>query len=395
MATNSNGIISPLNLEAGAGLLNNAGIRPGTGLTDPIDEYNATTILTKLLSINLTAVSANITAPTRTSLQTMGQSTCPALGGSVPIAYQNTNYPILPTGGVPKLIPASQVDLMGGIVNDKGNVWLGSGDNGKFAQAYFSSAGYISLVNPFIISAANANDNYLGPTFTTMDDLITGDFTTLTLALTAFGNDIADLGTMIDLTNLDNLGSPSALLAALSKSGNMPTGTLPAVRTALQEQGLTNKDIQDLVTNNQFGLFNPNGLTPNEFNTLQKKAYPALCNITGDDLTDVLSILDVTTPNITQMCELLNPVKIFPTSWPSITLPTPNGPVLVYNANGSLNGDIEPVVNSGTLAPVGCDELAKIVPQANAVGSKAIQIALQQVKNISGLTLPQLAAVLT
>jgi hypothetical protein len=395
MATNSNGIISPLNLEAGAGLLNNQGIGVGTGLTVPIAEYNATTILTKLLAINTTAVGANITSSTRTALQTMGASTCPALGGAVPTAYQNTNYPILPIGGTPKLIPASQVNLFGGIVLDKGNVWMGSGDNGKFAQAYFSSAGYISLVNPFIISAVNANDNYLGPTFTTMDDLITGDLAFITLALTAFGQDIAKLGTAIDLTNLDNMGSPAALLAALSKAGNMPTGTLPAVRTALQEQGLTNKDIQDLVTNNQVSLFNPTGLTPNNFNTLQKKAYPALCTITGDNLTDVLNILDVTTPNITQMCELLNPVKIFPTSWPSITVPTSNGPVLVYNADGSVNGEIDPIVNSGALLPVGCDELAKIVPPANAVGSKAVQISLQQVKNISSLTLPQLAAVLT
>ena len=125
-----------------------------------------------------------------------------------------------------------------------------------------------------------------------------------------------------------------------------------------------------------------------------KVAYPALCTIQDADLVDVLAILQVTTPNITSMCQLLDPVKIFPVSFASLTLPGPDGPILIYNTTGEVNSVIEPIVNSGKLAPVGCDELAKIVPQDQAVGSKAIQIALQQVKNISNLTLPQLAAVL-
>jgi hypothetical protein len=385
--------ISPLSLEAGAGLLNNTGIRLGTALTANVTAYESTTLVAKLLTIQTLAATANITAPTRTSLQTMGASTVPALGDSVPTAYQNTNYPVPPPGGTPKLIPANSAVLFSGIVENVGNTYLGNGDLGKFAQAYFSSSGYISLINPVILSAANAN-NYLGPTFTGMDNLITGDLAQVNLAFPAFGEDLAALGFVLNLANLDNIGTPAALLQALSKAGNMPTGTTPAVRAALNAAGVTDQEITDLVTNNVYSLFNPTGMTEPEFNALQKRAYPALCNVTGADLQDVLDILDCTTPNITQMCELLNPVKIFPNSFLSLTLPTPNGNKLVYSPSGSVNGDIEAIVNSGTLAPVGCDELAKIVPPANAVGSKSLQIALQQVKNISNLTAPQLAAVL-
>jgi hypothetical protein len=385
--------ISPLSLEAGAGLLNNTGIRLGTALTANVTAYESTTLVAKLLTIQTLAATANITAPTRTSLQTMGASTVPALGDSVPTAYQNTNYPVPPPGGTPKLIPANSAVLFSGIVENVGNTYLGNGDLGKFAQAYFSSSGYISLINPVILSAANAN-NYLGPTFTGMDNLITGDLAQVNLAFPAFGEDLAALGFVLNLANLDNIGTPAALLQALSKAGNMPTGTTPAVRAALNAAGVTDQEITDLVTNNVYSLFNPTGMTEPEFNALQKRAYPALCNVTGADLQDVLDILDCTTPNITQMCELLNPVKIFPNSFLSLTLPTPNGNKLVYSPSGSVNGDIESIVNSGTLAPAGCDELAKIVPPANAVGSKSLQIALQQVKNISNLTAPQLAAVL-
>jgi hypothetical protein len=35
------------------------------------------------------------------------------------------------------------------------------------------------------------------------------------------------------------------------------------------------------------------------------------------------------------MCDLLDPVKIFPTSYSSLTLPTPDGPVLIYDTTGA------------------------------------------------------------
>jgi len=386
--------ISPLSLEAGAGLLNNTGIRLGTALTANITAYESTTLVTRLLTIQSLASTANITSGTLASLQTMGAASVPALGDSVPTAYQNTNYPVPPPGSTPKLIPANSVVLFSGIIENIGNTYLGSGDVGKFAQAYFSSSGYISLINPVILSAANAN-TYLGPTFTGMDNLITGDLAQVNLAFPTFGEDLADLGFAFNLSNLDAVGSPAALLQALSQAGNMPNGTTPAVRAALNAAGVTDAEITDLVTNNIYSLFNPTGLTPPEFDAIQRRAYAGLCNVTGADLQDVLDILECTTPNITQMCELLNPVKIFPRSFASLTLPTTNGPVLVYDTAGNLSSAVEPIVNAGNLAPVGCDELAKIVPPANAVGSKALQVALQQVKNISGISAPELAEVLT
>jgi hypothetical protein len=90
----------------------------------------------------------------------------------------------------------------------------------------------------------------------------------------------------------------------------------------------------------------------------------------------------------------LNPVKMFPTSYSSLTLPTPNGPVLIYDTTGAVNSVIAPILNSGTLTPVGCDDLAKIIPPANAAANRALQVAFQQVKGINGTTAPQLAAIL-
>jgi hypothetical protein len=90
----------------------------------------------------------------------------------------------------------------------------------------------------------------------------------------------------------------------------------------------------------------------------------------------------------------LNPVKIFPTSFSSLTLPTPNGPVLIYDTAGSVNSVIEPVLNSGSITPTGCDDLGKIIPTAQAAANRALQIAFQQIKGITDTTAPQLAAIL-
>lgn len=384
------GIISPLNLEAGAGLLQNIAINVGANLTSNVTAYNSTTVVSKLLEIQTYLTSANVSPANQTALQSLGSTSCPALGDSTPSAYTSNTYP----GSATNLFPASTTLFSGAIIS-VASTYLGNGDSGKFAQAYFASQGYISLINPFIISAVNVNTtDYLGPTFEGMDALITGDLAQVNLAYPALGEDLQALGQMIDLANLDNLGSPAALLQQLSRVGNMTAGTLPAIRDALAEVGLSNQNIQDLITNNVESLFNPNGLPIYEFNALQKKAYPALCTIQGSDLQDVLDILDVTTPNISKMCELLNPVKLLPNSYLSLTIPTPGGLTLVYDTNGDVNSVVSSIIDTENLAPVGCEELGKIVPPAYSVGSKAIIIALNQVKNIKGLTLPALAAAL-
>ena len=107
-----------------------------------------------------------------------------------------------------------------------------------------------------------------------------------------------------------------------------------------------------------------------------------------------MKILDCITPNIATMADLLNPVKLYPTSFSSLTLPTPDVPVLIYNTDGSVNSAIETILNSGTVTPKGCDDLAKVIPSAQAQANRALQIAYQQIKGIRSTTTQQLAAIL-
>jgi hypothetical protein len=377
---------TPLQLTAGVGFYNNTGITANTALASNIASYNALAPIANLIyTIGQAAsnVSLSIGAGTLASLKTLGASVsgnyCPALGDSVP---SNVSWTVGDAGYASSITTAA-------------STYLGSGDFSKFAQAFGAAQGYISLTNAIINSAVNANStDYLGPTFTNMDNLITGDIAQVTLAFPAFGADLALDGDLFALDNLEYFGTPAGLINQLSEIGNILDGTTPCVTTELLAQGLSNKNIKDLVNINTQSLLNPDGLTENQFNTIQKRAYAALANVTGSCLQDVLDILNCTLPNINTMADLLNPVKIFPNSYLSLTLPTPSGPVLIYDTTGAVNSAITPILNSGTVTPTGCDELAKIIPPATAAANRALQIAFQQIKGISNTTVPQLAVIL-
>lgn len=402
---------TPLQLTAGVGFYSGNAITANTQLANNITAYNSLAPIANLIyTIGQAAsnVSLSISAGTLANLKAIGANVagnyCPALGDSVP---SNVSWTVGNAGYATSITTAASTQL-------------GGGDFGKFAQAFGAAQGYISLTNNIINSAVNANStDYLGPTFTNMNNLISGDIAQVNLAFPAFGADLANIGCAIKFSSPDLIGTPAGLLKNLAECGNILNGSTPCVTSALRTEGLTDQDISDLVNNNVQSLFNPNGLTQNQFNTLQKRAYPALTKISRDTkitgslsnvvtriqnaqvstgqsncLQDVLDILDCTTPGIETMADLLNPVKLFPTSYPSLTLPTPDGPVLIYDETGAVNSNITVILNSGSVSPTGCDELAKIIPQANAAASRALQIGFQQIKGITGVTTQQLAAIL-
>ena len=377
---------TPLQLTAGVGFYSGNAITANTQLANSIASYNALAPIANLIYTIGQATSnvgLSISAGTIANLKSLGANVagnyCPALGDSVP---SNVSWTVGNAGYATSITTAA-------------STYLGSGDFGKFAQAFGAAQGYIALTNNVINSAVNVNsDDYLGPTFSNMNNLITGDIAQVNLAFPAFGADLANIGCAIKFSRPDMIGTPAGLLQNIAECGNILNGSTPCVTVALKAEGLTDQNISDLVNNNVQSLYNQNGLTQNQFNTLQKRAYPALVNVTGACLQDVLDILDCTSPNIETMADLLNPTKLFPTSFSSLTLPTPNGPVLIYDTNGAVNSVITPILNSGSITPTGCDELAKIIPPANAAANRALQIAFQQVKGITGVTTQQLAAIL-
>lgn len=379
------GLVSPLALTAGRNFYNttgNTGIVTNAVFTSTVATYDSNALMANLLPAIANAAvlvtASSMSTATLNSIRTLGNATAPALADSVSAGISVT---IGNTGVTGQMLANA-------------STYLGSGNFSVFAQAFGAALGYLTLTNNIINSAVNSN-SYLGPTFENMDDLITGDVTRVNLALQTFGQDLDQLGQFFDFADLDFFGTPAGLLNQLSARGNMINGSTPAVTAALQDQGLTQQNIEDLVNLNVASLFNPQGLTTNQFDALQKRAYPGLCNVTDADLQDVLDILEITTPNIQAMCDLLDPSKIFPTSYLSLTLPTPAGDVLIYNGDGSVNSQVEQSLNDGSIVPQGCDQLAKIIPADQAAVNRALQVSLAQIKNINKLTTASLARLLT
>ena len=374
---------TPLQLIAASGILSNTGVALPTSMVESINSYNTANLIAPLLSTAVAAETYGLNAATRYLLQTLASNSCPALSASVPAAYANATTSVSET----PVIPPAPVGGFGNLILDTGNRYLGNGDLSKFAQVFSSVNGFRRQSTDTVYSAVNAT-TYMGPTYTNMNDLITGDITAVTLAIPSFAQDVAEQGQAFDLAAIAEFGTPAALLRQLSSIAKIVRGTIPPVEAALLAQGLTPDEIDALCTPSQSDLV----LTQTQLNSLQQRAYRAMVNVVGDDLVQVLAILQVTTPDINTMADLLNIQKLFPRSWQSLTTPVDNNAVLIFDQSGAVSDTVTVYINEAIVT--GCDQLAKIVPPEQAVAATALSQSLQQIGNLSQLTLPELAEVL-
>ena len=391
-------ITTPLQLTAVAALLQNQGLQPfPPALATAIQNFNATTVISNFIAaVNFYKAQSYATESTLDSLLRIGATVCPALGNSIPESPVGS-YPYLDSEYLINYLGAtdgSTLDPSGfsNLIEQTCAAYLGNGDASRFCQGFMSVQGYIDTTNQYINSGVNANQ-YLGPLFSDMDDLVTGNISKITTDLPNFGVDLFKQGNLWNLNKPDLYGTPAGLIQQISAAAGIRGRTVPALQNAMISMGLTANNISDLVNDNRVGLNRPNGLTQNEFDKLQLMAYTAITTISGDDLQQILDILGVTTPGVDSLDDLLNPVIMFPLSYASLQTPSPNGPVLIFNSTGAVNSSIAPIVNSYLPTASGCDELGKVIPPAQAVANKAIQVSLQQVNNIPNTTLPKLAEV--
>jgi hypothetical protein len=300
----ADGQLTALQLNAAAGLLQNQGIAINANLVTAISDYETTTLLTPFLD---TVSSSNITANVRNSLKTLAANTCAALSNSVPVEYTALGNQLT------IVVEAQAVkDICG---NNVSNI----------AQAVNQALGYTSQTTVFVNSAVNSQ-TYLGNTFTNVNNMITGGVTTVNLATQAFGADLQALGRLINLAELNDFGSPLALVRQVFAIA----GTVPVLAVAFVEAGID----QQVVIN----LSNP---TITVVDSAQRLMYQAMTEITGTDLAQILTVLQVTTVGINTMADLLNPFKLFPNSFLSMTAPTAQGPRAIYvNAQGTVNTDL-------------------------------------------------------
>lgn len=306
----------------------------------------------------------SITQPVYDNLISIGSSTIPALGLSKPASYTNTYTGELTSFGFLRLFPYQAYKEF-------------NPGNGSYTQFLFSfNACYAKKSSENItITSINNSQTYLDGIYSNMDDLITSDITGVNKSTFYWGQDLVASGKVIDLSLIDSFGNPQSLLKTIYKNQAL---TQP-LNLALLSAGLTATEINDLST------------TAVATNDQLKLIYAAFSLILSQDLKDVCVILNCQTPNLEKLSDLLNPKKLFPNSYSSLTFPVYNSiPLptnsktyfLIYNGNS---------VNYNNL-DIG-KRLSNILPADIAFAADAFSISMMQIKNIKSANIEKFSQV--
>lgn len=254
----------------------------------------------------------------------------------------------------------------------------------EFLASFMQAMGFIEYANVGIYSFQSSKQ-FLDGTFSNMNDLMTGDILGVSLSTKSFGSDLMALGKSLDLSTISSFGLPSNLLRTLYKNNVMTSELVLALLAA----GISQSEIIEI--------------SSGEIKTLlpdkEKLIYGAFLIIIDENLRTILAGLNCSTPNLTNLADLLNVRKMFPSSYSSLTVPlynTTTGPTnaktyyLIFTNNGA-----NPLLTSdavrekvGVLIPPG-QPLAQDSTVANSLRVGITNIGVNNTNSIPILQLQQ------
>jgi len=320
---------SPLGVNALSSLLQNIGfnINPimidyvgsSTSVTqyDPGSIITITSLLPLTYAIKDAYTRGQVNSTTYNNLIAIGANSIPGMGNSPPTTFNWTGYPNWASNynytnsvtqwGYTRLFALQAYNEF----NYNSGLSLDSGAYKDFLSGFMSAYSFIEYSNDAIL-AVNNSQTFLDGTYSNMDDLITGDITGVSIATTIFGQDLITSGKAINLQYIATFGLPSNLLATLQKNNALTK----SVSLALIASGITVSELTDILGNFE-------SITKEQ----ERKIYGAFTIILGQDLKDILVSLNCKTAGIESLADLLNPIKLFPNSYQTLTVP-------VYNTVG-------------------------------------------------------------
>ena len=252
---------------------------------------------------------------TYNNLISIGLTSIPGMGNSPPTTFNWTGYPNWASNynytnsvtqwGYTRLFALQAYNEF----NYNGGYALGQYKD--FLSGFMSNYSFIEYSNDAILSVNNSQ-TFLDGTYSNMDDLITGDITGVSIATTIFGQDLITSGKAISLQSIATFGLPSNLLMTLQKNNAITK----SVSLALIASGITVSELSTIIS-----------LAEPISKEQERKIYGAFGIILGQDLKDVLVSLNCKTAGLESLADLLNPIKLFPNSYQTLTVP-------VYNTVG-------------------------------------------------------------
>jgi hypothetical protein len=380
---NLEGKHTPLNLNCLGELLQNRGLqinekaRMYSGVSIDISSYIIgegsvvqDTVLLKLsnsIRLGWTKYQANqISNNTYLNLINIGFDSIPALGCTKPRTYTRTYSGELASYGWLRLIA----------LQANNEFYINNGSYSDFLNTFNSCASFKNRQNKVIQAFVDSN-TYLDGAYSNMNDLITSDITGVSLSTFHWGQDLIASGKAIDLKSIDTFGNPENLLRTMYKYRAINK----SVSLALLSAGLDPNIIESII----------NGVAPTV--EQQNSLYSSFLIIMGKDLEDTLIPLNCQTKGLDSLADLLNPKKLFPNSYQTLTYPTYNtapGPTnsktyyLIYK-----DGEVD-VLNNGY-----GNTLRQIMPISIAYAANAFGTSMMQIKNIKSMEIEKFSQVVT
>jgi len=254
---------------------------------------------------------------------------------------------------------------------------VASGSYTDFFSSFSSILGYKDSTNG-VIESLNLSLTHLDGIYSNMNDLITGDITGVSISTFFWGQDLTRLGRILDLQTIQNFGNPDNLLRTIAKNKAMTT----SLNIAFAASGIQASDITNII----------DGQSAN--NTQQKLLYACFTLITGDDLKEILIPLNCRTQGLDTLADLLNPKKIFPKSYETLTFPQYNSEPRTTNSKTYYLLYEGGQVNKIPSLSYG-DRLNGILPADIAYACDAFSMSMRQVKNIQNIDIEKFAQVVT
>jgi len=309
-----------------------------------------------------TTTSYTVDSDTYNNLISIGATTIPALGNSKAPTFNWTGYP----NWASNYTYSNEVTRWGYIRlfalqgYNEFNYNDGLPAYKDYLSAFTAASSFVEYTNKAIMSMTNSQD-FLEGTYSNMNDLISADIAGVSLATTTFGRDLITTGKAINLSTISTFGLPSNLLLTLVQNNALTQN----VSLALLASGIQQNELSQILDN-----------TITATTEQERNIYGAFNLIVGDSLTEVLIPLNCKTRGLESLADLLNPQKLFPNSYQTLTVPVYNTTQSVTNSKtyypiysgGGVNGNLNsPQVSNqiGTQIPGGTPKPGLNIAQQN------------------------------
>jgi hypothetical protein len=311
-----------------------------------------------------TATYYTVSNTTYNNLISIGSTTIPALGNSKAPTFNWTGYP----NWASNYTYSNEVTRWGYIRlfalqgYNEFNYNDGLPEYKDYLAAFMSASGFIEYTNKAILSMTNSQD-FLDGTYSNMNDLISADIAGVSLATTTFGRDLMTSGKAINLAKISTFGLPSNLLETLKKYNAITK----EVSLAILASGLQMDELNQI-------LSNFTSITQEQ----ERRLYSAYNLIVGDSLNEVLVPLNCKVRGLESLADLLNPQKLFPNSYQTLTVPVYNTTQSVTNSKTYYLIYSGGGLNSNLNSPLVTDQIGTQI----ASGTPIIQPASTQTADV-------------